>query len=264
MWPETQTAFAAALLDPMREGPPGVAEDYGRPARDRVAVYRNNVIKGLCDALRDGFPVVAELVGDEFFDAMASAFVRAHPPASPVLLHYGRDFPDFIAGFEPADVVPYLADVAGLEQARTEAYHAADAEPLGIDALQGLSDERLSRMRLDLHPSLRLMASEWPVVSIWQAHQGLDPVGAGSGLPHTGDCALVLRPGWTVEVRAVAAPVHAFVRALGAGAPLGEALERLDRADAPDPSSALAELFHIGAVAGLADTHNETKEDLPC
>jgi len=264
MWPETQSAFAAALLDPAREIPSCIAEGFGRPARDRVAVYRNNVVKGLCDALRDGFPVVAELVGDAFFDAMASAFVRAQPPASPVLLHYGRTFPDFIGGFEPAEAVPYLADVARLEQARTEAYHAADAAPLGIDALQGLSDDRLSSLCLELHPSLRLLASEWPVVSIWQAHQGGDPMGAGSGLPHTGDCALVLRPAWTVEVRAVAAPVHAFVKALGTGAPLGKALERLDRGDAPDPSSALAELFHIGAVTGLADTHIDKKEDLPC
>jgi len=263
MWPETQSAFAAALLDPGKEIPSGIAGDFGRAAKDRFAVYRNNVIKGLCEALREGFPVVAALVGDEFFDAMASAFVRAMPPASPVLLHYGLGFPDFIAAFEPAAAVPYLADVARLEQARTEAYHAADADPVGIDTLQGLSDERLAGLRLELHPSLRLLASELPVVSIWQAHQGSDPV-AGSGLPQTGDCALVLRPGWSVEVRAVAAPVHSFVKALGTGAPLADALERLDRADAPDPSSALVELFGLGAVTGFTDTRIEPKEELPC
>jgi len=264
MWPETQFGFAAALLDPGKDIPSGIAGDFGRSAKDRFAVYRNNVIKGLCEALRDGFPVVAALVGDEFFDAMASAFVRAMPPASPVLLHYGRDFPDFIAAFEPADVVPYLADVARLEQARTEAYHAADSDPVGIDTLQGLSDQRLAGLRLELHPSLRLLTSEWPVLSIWQAHQGDAPVATGSGLAQTGDCALVLRPGWSVEVRAVAAPVYAFIKALSRGAPLGKALERLDRADAPDPSSALAELFGIGAVTGFTDTHIEPKEELPC
>ncbi len=84
----------------------------------------------LIDALRTKFPATERIVGEEFFRAMARVFVIAHPPRSKILHTYGDDFGDFIAAFEPAAELAYLADVARLEAARTRAYHAADATPL--------------------------------------------------------------------------------------------------------------------------------------
>ena len=56
----------------------------------------------LWEALADTFPVGKELVGEEFFGAMAGLFVRAHPPASPLMQRYGGRLPDFIEAFAPA------------------------------------------------------------------------------------------------------------------------------------------------------------------
>src|SRR5438876_7559091 len=122
-----ETAFADALLDAGRPIPHGIiAHNIAVPAR-RFAVYRNNVVAGLVKALRTNFPVVEKIVGDEFFAAMARVFVTQQPPRAPLLAIYGEAFPAFVAAFEPARELPYLADVARLEAARTRAYHAADA-----------------------------------------------------------------------------------------------------------------------------------------
>lgn len=123
-------AFAAALLNPDLPPPTGLCARNGSDPSIRFAVYRNNVIFSLIDALADSFPVVQMLVGETFFRAMAREFAYQYPPRSPVLAQYGADFPGFIGDFQPAASLPYLADVARLEYAYIQAYHAADAAAL--------------------------------------------------------------------------------------------------------------------------------------
>ena len=72
----SQAAFAAALLYPARPCPPGLHAWNGSDPAARLAVYRNNVVSSLIDALADTFPVVQQLVGEEFFRAMAGVFAR--------------------------------------------------------------------------------------------------------------------------------------------------------------------------------------------
>ena len=128
-----ETSFAQALLDGERPIPDGVTAHNAADPTRRFAVYRNNVVAGLVRALKDRFPVVERIVGEEFFGAMARVFVVERPPRSPLLATYGDDFAAFIAAFEPARELVYVAAVARLEAARTRAYHAADATPLDAD-----------------------------------------------------------------------------------------------------------------------------------
>lgn len=181
-------AFLAAFRRGLDAGglPPGVTAPAPEEAARRFAVYRNNVVHGLTQALVRRFPVVERLVGPAFFAAMARVFVAAHPPRTPVLLRYGDAFPGFLAGFPPVAHLPYLADVARLELARGAAYHAADAAPLDPEALRTAGP----RTRLRLHPSLRLLRSDWPVVAIWAANQ---PGGSGSPSDRGPQVALVAR-----------------------------------------------------------------------
>jgi hypothetical protein len=212
-----QQVFASALLDPDLACPAGIKTWNGSDPALRFAVYRNNVLVSLVDALADSFPVVQELVGEEFFRAMASVYIRAHPPRSRLLLHCGDVFPDFIASFPPAASVPYLADVASLEIARTRAYHAADRAPLD-DALLRLAladPDLLLKLRLQFHPSVFLIRSKFAVFSLWAAHQGslsisdVDPAQAQS--------ALVFRDGLDIQVLALSAGTAVFTAALLSG-----------------------------------------------
>ena len=80
---------------------------------------------------------------------MARFHVRATPPTSPLLFEYGRDFPDFIERYEYAQSMPWLADVARIERAWLDAYHAADAEPLAPQALASIPAGAAGRYRFD-------------------------------------------------------------------------------------------------------------------
>ena len=132
---DRQRRFGAALLDNRLAPPNGLIGPDGKPSATRFAVYRNNVMTGLIEALSDAFPVLKRLVGDEFFRAMAGVYARAEPPDSPILLHYGAGFPAYIALFPPLKDFAGLADVARLERAWTESYHAIEAAPADVAPL---------------------------------------------------------------------------------------------------------------------------------
>ena len=217
-----ETSFAEALFGAGPTFPPGIAARSGAAPARRFAVYRNNVMASLVAALARRYPVIERLVGGEFFAAMARQFVMQHPPRSPLLAQYGEGFADFVATFGPARQMPYLADVARLEAARTRAYHAEDAMPLGADSFATLGAEALGDIRLRLHPSVAILRSPFPIVTIWAMNSGeleLLPIEIGHG-----EDALVVRPHLDVEVRALPAGGAAFLQALAGGLPLRDAI----------------------------------------
>src|SRR4051794_2279306 len=99
---DLQTRFRGALLDPQASLPPDIVSHTSDMPVRRFAVYRNNVVMSLIEALANRFPAAVAMVGDEFFRGMARLFVRAAPPRSPLLLMYGDDLPAFVEQFEPA------------------------------------------------------------------------------------------------------------------------------------------------------------------
>ena len=250
-WSELQGAFAAALLDPQRPPPAGVVDPEGAACARRFGVYRNNVTVGLSGALAESFPAVRRLVGDDFFRAIAIAYARAEPPRSPVMAAYGAGFPDFIAGFEPAASLPYLADVARIEQAWIEAYHAADAAPLDPAAFMGVAPEVLPHLRLRLHPSLRIVRSAHAALSIWRWNTEDAATAPPEGAERPED-ALILRPDAEVEVRAIAAGGAPFLQALAGGDTVVQALGcALEAAAEFDLAGHLAGLMEMGAITGF-------------
>jgi hypothetical protein len=232
--------FGAVLLAPTFQCPPGLKTWNGSDPAKRFGVYRNNVVVGLVDALADSYPVVQALVGEDFFRAMAAEFVRQSPPRSPVLAWYGDGFAEFVETFPPVAGLPYLAGVARLEWLRVEAWHAADAVPLPMDRIADLlaDAESLPQTRFTLHPALRVLRSQHPVVSLWAAHQTDDPAAALTEIDMAdAEAALLLRPDLDVEIMRIEPGAAAFIGRLLTGETFGTAT--------------IAEDFDLPATLGL-------------
>jgi uncharacterized protein (UPF0276 family) len=218
-----QQAFGAALFDGTREAAlaPLLKGDPRRFGRG-FGIYRGNLGAHWNRALASAYPVLRRLVGDDFFDGLAYAYGRAHPASDPDLNRFGAALPDFLDGFDPAAGHPYLADVARLEWCVHEAWYAPDAEG-APPSLAGLAPAAFEAARADLHPSLRLHASPWATAALWHAHQP-----GGPDFPdvlRADTRALVLRPRFDVEVRAISAAEHAALACLARGATFGAALD---------------------------------------
>jgi hypothetical protein len=232
---ELQRAFAEALLAPtLGSARLDMLAGHAEAVRRRFGFYRGNVQANRCKALAGAYPVVAQLVGGDFFGGLARAYAVQHPSGDGDLNLYGERFPDFIASFEHAAGVPYLADVAALEWRVHRAYFAADAGPLGVQRLASVAPQRYGDLRLRLHPACALLASDWPVATIWAVHQPEHEGEMAVELDAGGEHALVLRPQWHARVLGVDAASHAFLAACLDGQSLGAAVERaLQRGDFP-------------------------------
>lgn len=249
----SQQDFVAALLDPEHDCPADLKAWNGSDPAARFAVYRNNVLSSLIDALAASFPVVQQLVGEAFFRAMAAVFVRHSPPRTRILADYGADFPAFIEGFAPAGSLAYLADVARLERLRIRAYHAADVAPMNAEVLATAlaAPERLGGLLLRLQPALGLLDSAFAVVSLWAAHQGA--LALAEVDPDQAQCALVLRNGLEVEVLGIRSGDAVFIQALLRDQPLGAATQLALASDpAFDLGACLAHLLRAGAITHCA------------
>jgi hypothetical protein len=244
----TVGAFAAALGDPWAPPPAMTRGRGGAPDARRFSVYRNNVAVGLIGALEARYPASRKIAGDEVFRAIARAFIRAEKPRSPVMIEYGEEFPEFIAA--SAGVEPCLADVAWLENAWVQAYHAADAASASIANLAGLSPDLLPGTRIAFHPAARLLRFSTPAASTWSSVQS----GHDFRTPADGvrEDALITRPDADVRVRVLPSLAYDFALRLMRGATLIEAAQALND-PAFDFGSHLVGLVESGAVAALIE-----------
>ena len=240
-----QDAFAEALFTPQDITDPVVRLLAAQPA---FAVYRNTVMKGCIDALEANFPVVARLVGSEWFRAAAALHVAVEPPHDGRLLNYGSGFAEFLQGFEPAAELPYLPGVARLDALWCEAHAAEDAPVLDAAWLARCAPEQLAALVLEPHPAARwAWFDEQPVYSIWARNRAPDD--DEEELVWQGEGALLTRPVDAVVWRAITRAGCAFLDGCAAGLPLAEAAERALAVDADaDLAALLASLLRAGTL----------------
>jgi hypothetical protein len=223
---------------------------------DRLDIYRNTIFSGLTKTLRLAYPAVERLVGAEFFEDAAQAFIAEHLPCSACLDQYGDEFPDFLRDLPSAASLSYLADVARLEWAVNRALHAPDAKPLELAQLAEIAPERQGDVSFRPHPSVSLVRADYPVDNIWRAVLSGDDQALATLDLSAGPASLLVERGPAgIEVVRLQEPVWRFLAALCRGALLHCAIAASTNLDA---AAALAE--HLAAGRFVAFTVSAHKE----
>ena len=171
---ETQIDFAKALLAGDAKAHREAAERIraGKmTATRRLEIYRHNVHANLRGVLKDIYPVVLTIVGDAFFQQAADQFVNAHPSRSGDLNQFGGEWAAFLAAYPHAAELPYLGDVARLEWAWHQSFHAAEGQAFDLARLAAIPAEEHGALCFVLHPAVRLVESGFPILRIWEVNQ---------------------------------------------------------------------------------------------
>jgi len=245
----SQSAFNAALLDPSADRPNGLSDAGGRPAGKRFDVYRNNVTVSLREALETGFPATARLLGEQNFNTIATGYLRANPPSSPLMMLYGGGFPRYVSAIPALAKLAYLRDVARLEYAMRQSYHAEDAPALDPARLASLPPEALNNARLTFAAATQLVLTPWPIHAIRAKALGE----SGENPPAHAQPTLVTRPEFDPILTPLPADQGDLCGALMAGKTLAEA-------STLHPAADLGQLLGtLLATQALTDIHVEER-----
>lgn len=217
--------FARVIRSEEASLPDGLAVCPRYSANSAVDIYRNNYRGNLHDALTSIFPVVAQIVGTDFFRHLAYQFIQHYPSHSGNLHDYGAELPNFLATFSATQHLPYLPDVATLEWACHQTYYAPDAPPFDVTRLQQIPAAQYADLAWLCHPACWLGYSAYPVANIWHAHQADASPDFHIDLDRGGGSVLVRRTEGTVEVNTLTAATAAWLHRIQSGATMGTATD---------------------------------------
>ena len=141
-----------------------------------------------------------------------------------------------------------------LEMVRRRARRAADVRPLAAETLLSLRDGWLNGLYLTLHPSVGLVQSRFPIVTIWENNQS----DGESGIIErwSAETALVARPFLEVEVRRLPPGGYTFLRVLSEGQTVAIAVRAATAATCEfEVASNLALLMDANVIVGIHQPH---------
>ncbi len=224
-------------------------------AADRLAIYHHGYRARLVECVADDYRGLVRALGDAAFEALARAYVAAHPSRSWDLVPYARHLPDFIAalgaapgGWPAALTVAAAHDLARLEWAMIEVTHAPSPPAIALDALAALPPERGGEVRLVPSPALCVLTFDHAVHPLYKALLRGEPWPE----PLAGRAwVAVWRQGGQIWRMALTEVTAALLGSLMRGAPLGEALGAVPEDAAGDVMRWFAEWMQSGFFAGL-------------
>lgn len=167
----TLSGLAAAIIHNDTVPPQCVEATPRYSINTGLEVYRNNYYGNLQNALAGAYPIIEQLVGNDFFRMMAQHFIEQFPSKSGNLHGYGMELSVFLADFSPAQTLAYLPDVAALEWACHLAYFTPDEPGFNLDQLAQITPEQYPNLKLHVSSACQILNSIYPVTAIWQAHQ---------------------------------------------------------------------------------------------
>jgi hypothetical protein len=249
---ELQQRFVTGLLSEDCAPVLPLLGEHGLPAAERFNIYRNNCRVGFHDVLATGYPVLRRLTGAQYFRQLAREYQREHPSPSGNLFHAGAKLPEYLAQRFGGSEFDYFSDVAALEWTCQQVLVAPDGGSIDVARLGAVSPSDYPRLHFLPDPALRLVSSRYPVVTIWEEHQGEREPGTidlAAGSEH----AAVQRRGEGVVIYRLPPAEYACLAAFIAGRPLGSAMTAaLDIDPGFDLRGALRRWGQLGFIAGFS------------
>jgi hypothetical protein len=224
------------FIDTINYGPDRLDPALFAGPPDRVLLglkaHANTISHARIVALEETFPLTRQHLGDAVFNALVRDFVESAAAKACDANRIGLGFPDCLSD-------PAISELAQIEWAWLESYHAAEAVPLTFGDLAALDEKALLALAVAPHPSARIVALSVPIASALQELSGQHPAAI-----------LCVRP--DAEVRLVpldAVQFAVFAASAQKSATLGNLLAvALEQAGEQAPLEPILHLIGAGAL----------------
>jgi Putative DNA-binding domain len=152
----------ANFIDTINDGPNRLdpALFVGQPDRILLGLkaHANTISHARIVGLEETFPLTRQHLGDAAFNALARKFVETDTAKASDANRIGLGFPDCLSD-------PATRELALIEWAWLESYHAAEAVPMTLGDLAALDEAALLALAIAPHPSARIVAVSAPIAS---------------------------------------------------------------------------------------------------
>jgi hypothetical protein len=235
-----QPADLAGLMDARRE--PG----------NRALVYRNSGYAAVTSALRSNYLALAEVLSETSFGELARTYSDAFPPRFRSLTGYGDRLADHIQSKAGTDAFAWTGDIARLDRAWLESHLSEDGPVLDPARLSEQDQAILLDGTVRLHPSVRVVVTDWEVFDIWKSAR----IGTLSGAAHlindASEIVLCWRPRHEVMNQRLSGAEAAFLLALKAGMTLsGACTDVLAEIPSADLAALVAWAFSAELISNI-------------
>lgn len=216
-------------------------------AINHAHLYRNNTFHALTKALQKIYPSIERIVGEEFFCAMAQAYIHQNPSTYKDLNSFGDCLATFLVTFPPAKTLPYLAEVAQFEWGCHEVFHAPETKGFDLARLAAIAASEYPQVKFRLHPACRIYDFYYPIYRIWrlcQEKSSEESIDFNSG----GENILIFRQYGNVEIILLDKADFEFLYSLGQGQTLEIACDAALGVDANFDVIAKLQQFVVNGV----------------
>ena len=132
-----------------------------------LSVYHNGYSSRLLQALKENYPVLASILGDDDFTALATKFLHDSPSRTPSIRWFGSVLADFLLKQPQALPHPALYDLVRMEWAISTSFDAPNAEPFAVAKVLTVNPNEWPTLRFRTHPTLHLLEMNWKVEPLW-------------------------------------------------------------------------------------------------
>lgn len=184
------------------------------PINNALQIYHNNFYIGLTDCLQKIYTTIHQLIGDECFIWLAKQYIDLYQPLSGDIHEYGSNFAQFLAHNSDNKAFPYLVEVAQLDWAYHQIFHAEDCVVFDLHQLKNVGPEQYNEIKFKLNPTAKLFSFNFPIFHIWQICQNENKSNERVYLTEGGEKIIIFKCHFDIFINTLSQGEYEFINAL--------------------------------------------------
>jgi hypothetical protein len=134
----------------------------------RLGIYRDAYRLRLKEVLGTDFEVLHKYLGNALFEAVANAYLAAHPSTFRNVRWFGGGLAQFLRAAPCYAGHPELAELAQFEWTLGLTFDSPDDEPVRFEDVAAVAPESWAGLRFSPHPALHVIELRTNAVAIWK------------------------------------------------------------------------------------------------